>query len=125
MALKRLVSLLLFLALAVSCKSHLPRDGNALLASLRFSAGLKLEEEFISSNFEYTLKVAPSSNLQGFFVICIPDNPSSKCKLFVAGVEIPLFYISVTTGMPNFSFEILVTSPNKTEQKYKVNVVIL
>ena len=124
MALKKFVVLLVFLPLIFSCKSYLPKDDNALLASLRFSGGLKLEEEFSSSSFEYTLKVTPSSDLQGFFVICVPDNPSSKCKLSIAGVDVPLFYIPVSVGMPHFSFEILVTSPNKTEQKYKVNVVI-
>lgn len=123
MALKRFAVLLL-LALLFSCKSYLPKEDNALLASLRFSAGLKLEEEFNPYSFEYTLKVAASSDLQGFFVICVPDNPSSKCTLLLASNEVPLFYIPVAVGMPNFSFEILVTSPNKTEQKYKVNVVI-
>ena len=125
MALKKLVVLLAFLALSFSCKTHLPSDDNALLASLRFSGGLKLEEEFSSSSFEYTLKITPSIDLQGFFVICVPDNPHSKCKLFLAGIEIPLFYIPVAIGMSNFNFEILVISPNKTEQKYKVNVVVL
>ena len=125
MALKRLFLLLFFLPLVFSCNSYLPSSSNALLASLRFSGGLKLEEEFTPSSFEYTLKVSPTSDLQGFFVICIPDNPSSKCSLSVAGVDIPLFYIPVTTGMPNFSFEILVSSPNKAEKRYKVNVAIL
>ena len=123
MALKKLIIFLLLTVLC-SCKSRLPSDGNALLASLRFSGGLKLEKEFKPSDFEYTLKVTPSADLQGFFVICIPDNPSSKCKLSVEGVEIPLFYIPVSTGLPNFSFKILVTSPNNTKQVYKVNVII-
>ncbi len=125
MALKRLFLLLFFLPLVFSCNSYLPSSSNALLASLRFSGGLKLEEEFTPSSFEYTLKVSPTSDLQGFFVICIPDNPSSKCSLFIADTEIPLFYISVMAGMPNFTFEILVSSPDKTEQRYRVNVVIL
>lgn len=124
MALKKF-GVLLLLVLAFSCKSYLPKNDNALLASLRFSGGLKLEEEFNSSSFEYTLKVTPSVNSPGFFVICVPDNPSSKCALFFEGVNIPLFYIPVKAGMHNFSFEILVTSPNETEQKYKVNVVIV
>ena len=124
MVLKKVV-LFALLGLFFSCKSQLPKDDNALLASLRFSGGLKLEEEFSSFSFEYTLKVKPSSDLQGFFVICVPDNPSSKCKLSVAGIDIPLFYIPIRTGMPNFSFEILVTSPNKIEKRYKVNVIVL
>lgn len=125
MALKKIFVILAFFVLFFSCKSRLPSDGNALLASLRFSAGLKLEEQFSSSSFEYTLKATPSVDLKGFFVICVPDNPSSKCKLYIAGVEIPLFYVPLSTGMPNFNFEILVTSPNKTEQRYRVNVIIL
>ena len=125
MEIKKFIVILSFLGLFFSCKSYLPKDDNALLASLRFSGGLKLEEEFTPSSFEYTLKVSPTSDLQGFFVICIPDNPSSKCSLFIADTEIPLFYISVMAGMPNFTFEILVSSPDKTEQRYRVNVVIL
>lgn len=125
MEIKKFIVILSFLGLFFSCKSYLPKDDNALLASLRFSGGLKLEEEFSSSSFEYTMKITPSSDLLGFFVICVPDNPSSKCSLSVAGVDIPLFYIPVTTGMPNFSFEILVSSPNKAEKRYKVNVAIL
>ena len=122
---KKIALLLAFLGLLFSCKSHLPKDDDALLASLRFSGGLKLEEEFNPSSFEYTMKVTPSADLQGFFVICVPDNPSSKCKLYVGNVEIPLFYIPISSGIPTFSFEILVTSPNKTEKRYKVNVTIV
>ena len=125
MALKRLFLLLFFLPLVFSCNSYLPSDDDALLASLRFSGGLKLEEEFNPSRFEYTLKVSPSSDLKGFFVICVPDNPSSKCTLILADNEIKLFYVPVVAGMPNFSFEILVNSPDKTERRYRVNVVIL
>lgn len=125
MAMRKIVLLLAFLGLLFSCKSHLPKDDNALLASLCFSGGLKLEEEFSSSSFEYTMKVTPSADLQGFFVICVPDNPSSKCKLYFANVEVPLFYISIPPGVPAFSFEILVISPNKTEKRYKVNVSIV
>ena len=127
MALKKYIILLLILLLLFSCnwKSYIPKDNNASLASLRFSEGLKLEEEFNPSIFNYTLKIPAGANLKGFFVICIPDNPSSKCTLSIAGIVIPLFYVPIKTGLPNFSFEILVTSPDKTEQKYTVNVVIL
>ncbi|MGP1437968.1 MAG: hypothetical protein ACTTKH_02720 [Treponema sp.] len=126
MALKKYITLILFLLLLFSCKwkSYIPKDDNALLASLHFSEGLKLEEEFNSSTFNYTLKVPSSANLKGFFVICIPDNPSSTCSLSIAGITIPLFYVPIRAGLPNFSFEILVTSPNKTEQKYTVSVAI-
>lgn len=75
-----------------SCKersSYMPEKNNASLAALKFSEGLKLEEEFNAEAFEYHLNITPQAEMQsqfnGFFVICIPDNPSSKVTISVAG----------------------------------------
>jgi len=82
---------LLVLCFISSCKNHnyLPSKDNAFLVALRFSEGLKLNEEFDRNTFEYNLNIKSEqqeqSKLNGFFVICIPDNPDSKCEISVSG----------------------------------------
>lgn len=91
---KVLVIFCVFLSLVFSifsCKkgNYLPNESNAFLARLKFSEGLKLEEEFDSQVFEYNLNIKKQqqaqSLLSGFFVICIPDNPASKFKISISG----------------------------------------
>ena len=85
-----LVSILCF---SSSCKkqNYMPKQDNAFLASLKFSEGLKVEEEFDKNTFDYNLNIKKQqqkqvqSQLGGFFVICIPDNPASICKVSING----------------------------------------
>ena len=84
--------LLAVLSFIPSCKgriNYLPSEDNAFLATLKFSEGLKLNEEFNKNTFEYNLNIKAEqqeqSQLNGFFVICIPDNPASKCVISLTG----------------------------------------
>lgn len=91
---RKIVILLVLLCIfpfGISCnrQSYLPKSDNAYLAALKFSEGLKLEEQFDTQTFEYNLNIKSQteeqSTLKGFFVICIPDNPNSKCRISISG----------------------------------------
>lgn len=119
------VFVLSILCLIFSCKrvSYLPEDGDAFLASLKFSDGLALQEAFDKNTFAYSLKV-PSS-LTGFFVICVVNHPSSKYAVYVQDLELPFPYIKILPALSNFTIRILVTSPNGNTQTYTVDICVV
>lgn len=116
--------LLLVLLFILSCKreTYLPKDNNAFLASLKFSEGLALEEEFDKERFAYSLKV--SSSIKGFFVICVTDNPLSKYAIYLQGLELPSPYVPLSSFLSNYTIKILVTSPDGTIQTYTIEVAV-
>ena len=120
--------IILFLLFSFSCRkeTYLPKESDAFLASLKFSEGLVLQEKFDKERFDYSLKV-PSA-LTGFFVICVPDNPLSKCTVFIQGIqdiELPFPYIPVKPPLSSFTIKILVSSPSGDTQTYTIKVSVL
>jgi len=117
--------LLCFLLSLFACKrqSYLPEKDNAYLATLSFSEGLRLKEEFDSSVFEYNLEVPAS--LKGFFIICVLDNPKSTFRISIAGMELPTPFIPLNPLLPVFDLSIEVTSPDGTIQTYTVHITTI
>ncbi len=125
---KRYLLILISILLIIACKkqSYIPLSNNANLASLAFSSSLKLEEKFLSSSFNYNLKVPRV--LKGFFIIAIPDNPASKCTLYLEDEKLALTYVpisSLPSLIQSFKLSILVTAPDGNKQTYIINIKII
>lgn len=114
-----------FIIIVFSCKReiYLPKNDDASLASLRFSEGLVQKEEFNPERLIYTVEVPTSSNIKSFFIICVPNNPSSVCTFMVNGYPLLVPFVPVASISYNFDVLIMVKSPNGNVTTYTVHVV--